>query len=610
MNKGLLIPILLILLTSCAETQNTHTLIPAPRLIEFQTGRFYIEDFDQEYHAANTIEINDSLTKEAYILDVSKEGIRITAGSDAGKFYAQATLNLLVRQEKKGFSWPFCHIEDEPAFAVRGFMLDVGRNFQDIYTLKEILSTMGLFKLNTFHWHLTDRPAWRIESKLYPQLTAEENHRPTRDPGKFYTYDQIRELMTFARMMHIQVIPEIDMPGHSDSFTKAMGVTMDSPEGRKILRDILEEFFTEIPLELAPIIHLGSDEVRIPDPEGFIQEMTAICRAFGREVIIWNPGLPADDQVIRQTWQAQHIEKENYIEIDSWNSYINNGEPETLVSRLFFKPIGYGSENQVAGGILCLWPDVNVDRGYEAFLTNPISAALVTYAQSCWSGHQQEPPEGYLTQLPPPESDAAMQFAAFEQKLLAQQKRFFADEPFFYYPQSEQHWQIALQQKDQPVDSLEWKPATGCTLIFKDRFALGGFFQDAVPGDTAYARLVIHRDEPGPVNMLIGFETPFRANRTYGGIPQNGSWDAYGGSLFLNGLELPGPIWENPGWKPSRTDGWGSAEDQEIPWASEELYWTRDPFSIDLKEGDNLLEFRVPYHHSYQNWMVTCIVTE
>ena len=173
----------------------------------------------------------DSLTREAHTLEITSNEINIGASSDAGFFYALQTLEQIV-DEKEGFY--AVKIWDEPAFELRGYMIDTGRNFQPIETLKNHLDILADYKLNTFHWHLTDYPAWRIESKKYPELNAAENHRTTRDPGLFYTYNEIREVINYANELQIQVIPEIDMPGHSDSFTTATGHRMESEEGIEI----------------------------------------------------------------------------------------------------------------------------------------------------------------------------------------------------------------------------------------------------------------------------------------------------------------------------------------------------------------------------------------
>ncbi|MCD6346595.1 MAG: beta-N-acetylhexosaminidase [Bacteroidales bacterium] len=567
---------------------------------------------------------NTSLPDEGYLLDINSHLISVQASSASGWFYAVQTLRQLTIKDNSSTIIHSCQIEDWPAFKVRGFMLDVGRNFQSMTSLKKQLDYLAFYKMNLFHWHLTDRPAWRIESKIYPELTAAENHRQTRDPGKYYTYDDIREIINYAKNLHIQILPEIDMPGHSDSFVTSMGVAMGSPEGMIILENILNEFFDEIPVEDCPLIHLGSDEVRIPEPEAFIKKMVSICRNHDREVVIWNPGLPADDQVIRQTWQARHLEVKGYKEIDSWNSYTNNGEPMTHITRLFFKPIGYQSENDVIGGIMCLWPDVNLAHEEDAFIFNPHYPSLLAYSWACWTAGIKTPYPGYLTLMPPKETPALALFAAFEGYLLEHKERFFASEPFPYYRQSDKEWlllgpfdgdqgdTIVIGKKELSLDNLglNTKTAIGNTLTIRDRHKLGGYFPDALPGQTVYAVTNIHSDLDKDVQVLIGFETPLRANRRYSGIPESGSWDANGGKIWINGKELKGPAWKNPGLKPSSATGWGNRKDQETPWEAEEFYWTRKPATIHLNKGWNRIEVKIPGKTKSQNWMFTFIPLE
>ncbi len=487
---------------------------------------------------------NTNLPKESYLLEISNKLISIESSSDKGLFYSLQTIRQLIDKQNDKIRIQNCLIKDYPEHSIRGFMLDVGRNYQSIGSLKKQLDIMARYKLNVFHWHLTDKPAWRIESHIYPELTAAANHRPTRDPGKFYSYNEIRELIDYARNLNIQIIPEIDMPGHSDSFVTSMGVKMESKEGMEILENVLKEFFSEITVEDCPIIHLGSDEVLIPEPDLFIVKMVDICEDHGRKVMIWNPGLKAHNGVIRQTWQARHLEQGNYQEVDSWNNYVNNDDPHNIVSKLFFKPIGFGSENEVIGSILCLWPDVNLDNGEDAFRFNPLYPALLTHAWTCWTADVTVPYPYYLTRLPDLGSNAAEYFEAFEDYILDHQEKYFADIPFPYFRQSDKSWRIALADSSTDESELVWIPARGNTLIFKDRFKLGG------------------------------------------------------------------PEWEHPGWKPSKSSGWGSPEDQEIPWRDEEFYWTRKPVKISLKKGDNTIRIMAPYTHDFQNWMISFVVMD
>lgn len=550
----------------------------------------------------------DGLEEEAYTLRVTPGGIEIGAATAGGQFYALQTLRQL---SPKPGALQLASIEDAPAFGLRGFMIDVGRNFQSLEALKQQLDIMARYKLNTFHWHLTDRPAWRIESKLYPELTAAENHRPTRDPGKFYTYEEIRELIRYADSLQIDVIPEIDMPGHSDSFVTALGHKMESPEGMDILEELLEEFFKEIPKEMAPLIHIGSDEVEIPNPVEFMDRMVGFIEDHGREVIIWNPGLPVGNSVIRQTWKPQDTSFTSIREIDSWNSYINNGEPMTLIPKLFFKPIGEDRENEVLGGILALWEDVNIEEQEDIFLHNPVYPALLTYAWATWTADVQQASEDYLTMVPSKNSPEHEYFAAYEDFLIYHKNNYFKQKPFQYVRQADALWKLAgpfeMGSGPQVLENpdLEWKEAVGNTVIIRDRFKQGGYYPEAKPGEAYYAVSYIQSDTDKKVPFWIGFETPLRANRTTSGIPEQGNWDANGGDIWLNGQNLPAPEWENPNWKPEKREGWPTAADREIPWGDEELYWTREPVEVPLNKGWNEVIVKVPGTHNYQNWMFT-----
>nr|WP_293299768.1 family 20 glycosylhydrolase [Allomuricauda sp.] len=545
-----------------------------------------------------------SLPDEGYDLTVTEKAIHITAATEKGQFYALQTLRQLISHVDGDILLKQCAISDWPAFSIRGYMLDVGRNFQSIQSLKEQLDVMARYKLNTFQWHLTDRPAWRVESKVHPELNDPKNHRPSRDPGMFYTYAEIRDLIEYAAERQIQVIPEIDMPGHSDAFTTATGHKMESREGIKILERILEEFFNEVPKSYCPILHIGSDEVEIEDPKGFMDHMVNFVRDHEREVMVWNPGLEADNDVIRQTWKPDYVDQKGYREVDSWNNYINNGDPFIHIPKLFFKPIGNGSKNKILGGIICLWPDVNLNEEQEAITTNPLYPSLLTYAWTTWTSDVQKASKEYLTMVPPKGTVENEYFDAFEKFLMHHKEAYFKDKPFPYVAQANTVWELS-GPVGMPQKSKVKKLASGNTVYIRDRFKQGGQFPEAQPGETYVAKTYVHSSKEQEVDAWISFETPYRANRVYSGIPQRGKWDANGGTVLLNGQPLPSPEWKNPGWKPSKTEGWGTSQDQETPWEKEELYWTREPTKVYLKKGCNEVEIKVPGTNSYQNWMFT-----
>ena len=540
---------------------------------------------------------NKTITPEGYELQIGSKGIVISASTESGGYYALKTLRQLIVSKDNNAYLPVCEIKDWPAYAIRGFMIDVGRNFQSIESLKKQLDIMAAYKLNTFHWRLTDRPAWRIESN--PQLTYAPNHRQTRQPGRYYTYAEIRELIRYAKERHIMVISEIDMPGHSDAFQAAMRVMMESEEGMAILEDVLNEFFDEISVDYCPVIHIGSDETDIPNPEGFMLRMVGVCRKAGREVVIWNPGLNADDRVIRQTWMAENVKSGNYREIDSWESYINSVEPHLEILRLFFKPIGFLSENNVIGGILCLWHDVRLRHEKDAFIQNPVYPAMLTYAWTTWTADLQ-------TSIP-----------RFYHK-----NKYFADEPFPYFKQQDKKWKligvfdgndgdaILMENRDfyqYKNRTLTWRKAMGNTLLIRERQRPNGYFPKADSGQTAYAMTYIYSDSARDVDVMIGFETARRANKIYTGVPQTGTWDPSGGNVWVNDIPLRPPDWIYPGWNPSKTSGWSSMADREIPWEKQDFYWTRDPTKIHFEKGWNKIFVKIPSSAKEQNRMFTFI---
>jgi hexosaminidase len=172
---------------------------------------------------------------EAYNLTVDKAGVRIAAGGGAGLFYgAQTLLQLLPARATAGaVRVPFVQIQDQPAFGWRGGHLDVSRHFFSVDFIKKYIDLLAAYKLNTFHWHLTDDQGWRLEIKKYPKLTEVSAYRPETIVGAqqqikkedfkydgtpyggFYTQAQVKEVVAYAKQRYVTIVPEIEMPGHS-----------------------------------------------------------------------------------------------------------------------------------------------------------------------------------------------------------------------------------------------------------------------------------------------------------------------------------------------------------------------------------------------------------
>lgn len=188
--------------------------------------------------AAIELFLDASLGSEAYRLDVTKEKISIRASEPSGFFYALQTLKQLMPRNVmatvadnsvKVWSVPVVTINDAPRFHWRGFMLDEGRHFYGKEEIKKILDIMSAYKMNRFHWHLTEDQGWRIEIKKYPKLTEVGAWRNSRvlgwgdvkpdgiHYGGFYTQEEAKEIVAYAKERFIEIVPEIDIPGHSQA---------------------------------------------------------------------------------------------------------------------------------------------------------------------------------------------------------------------------------------------------------------------------------------------------------------------------------------------------------------------------------------------------------
>lgn len=215
---------------------------------------------------------------DTYKLDVQPQHVKIEAGNAEGFVQGVMTLIQLARlsgKGKAGIPVPCWRIEDRPAMAWRGFMLDESRHFFGKATVKLLLDEMALYKLNRFHWHLTDAPGWRIEIKQYPRLATVGgvgNQTDSLAPAAYYTQEDVKEIIDYAARRGITVIPEIDMPGHATAANKAYpefsgGGTAKYPEftfnpGKEGTYQYLTNILREVnQLFPARMIHIGGDEV-------------------------------------------------------------------------------------------------------------------------------------------------------------------------------------------------------------------------------------------------------------------------------------------------------------------------------------------------------------
>ncbi|MHA7609237.1 beta-N-acetylhexosaminidase [Elizabethkingia meningoseptica] len=325
-------------------------------------------------------QINKALNmpdQDGYTIEVSDKNIIINAQSGNGIFYATQTLRQLLpaaveEEQAKPQEWiiPGVVIKDYPRYSWRGYMKDVSRTFYGVDVIKKYLDLMALYKMNTFHWHLTDDQGWRIEIKKYPKLTSEQTtvfHRTEMQPVErsgFYTQEQIKEIVAYARDRKITIVPEIDVPGHSWPTILAypqLGVNKNSypyyvfpfvsswgywgnqftpntlDPTKEEVYTFLQNVFTEVAaLFPGEYIHFGGDEVKHifweKEPHVqqfmsehkingvkqlqsyFVQRVSGIIKKLGKKPIGWNDVLADDKGLPKETaimsWLGEEAIKE------------------------------------------------------------------------------------------------------------------------------------------------------------------------------------------------------------------------------------------------------------------------------------------------------------
>lgn len=541
-------------------------------------------------------------SEEAYVLDISKSGIEIMTRSQRGVIWARQSLRQLARKVPGGTSYPDVHIEDYPAFSVRGFMLDNGRNFMETAMIKQYLDVLSMYKINVFHWHLTDHPAWRIECKAYPQLNDPQYHLKGRDEGRFYSYDEIRDVIAYAAALGIMVIPEIDMPGHSTYFERTFGFRMESPQGRRVLETCLDEFFREVPAADCPWFHMGSDEVHIDDPQGFMQFVETIVLRNGRRPVAWDPGLQGSAAVVRQLWRDRGLDREEQIDstlafIDSFMGYLNYYDPMLFTSRMLLHD-PYAAGPSCLGGILCLWNDVNVQDKRKVADHNGFYNGLLPFAEKFWTGDRTTY-DGDPSLLPAPDSPAGQYLHRMEQRMADQRDRVLADHPVRWVANAGLPWMLT-DPLDAGADTLgvHWTPAWGGAVDLDAFTQQRGVKAEA--GMEIYARTVLYCRNDTVVDVWVGFEVPARSNRLSCGIGRQGEWES-GGAVWVNGVLLSPPEWKEPGAYAFPYNTWARPEEL-LPYNDEQFYWMRDPVRIALQHGRNDIVLRARKAFAGQRW--------
>ncbi len=323
------------------------SIIPQPEKIQMEEGISY---YDAKIPPEKIQ--NAEIGKEGYILTIKKEGIEIQASDDAGFFYGIQTLEQLAVQYNNEI--PCMIIKDAPKYPYRSFHLDSARHFIPIEELKKNIACASAFKLNHFHWHFSDDQGYRIESKVFPLLTEISSKRcgdyfgsnkEEREEQHYYTQQQVKEIVQFAADHYIEVVPEIDMPGHVTAILAAYpqlsceetklsvatreGIYSDILcAGKDEVYSFMEKLLEEL-IQLFPgtYFHIGGDETpkskwktcaccqkkmqeegleNEQQLQGYMQNRIAsFLKSKGKTAIAWNEaalGENLDTDIVLQLW--------------------------------------------------------------------------------------------------------------------------------------------------------------------------------------------------------------------------------------------------------------------------------------------------------------------
>ncbi|MGC1963363.1 MAG: family 20 glycosylhydrolase [Candidatus Sulfotelmatobacter sp.] len=362
---------------------------------------------------------------ESYSLDISPSGARLHATTVVGAMHGLETLQQLIQTDATGYFLPAVSIQDTPRFRWRGLMIDCGRHFMPIEVIKRTLDGMAAVKLNVFHWHLSEDQGFRMESRAFPRLTE------LGSDGLFYTQEQAREIVAYARDRGIRVVPEFDMPGHTSAWFVGYPDLASAPGPFHIEREFgvfdpvmdptresTYKFLDRFIAEMAAIfpdhfLHIGGDENNgiewkanpriqafmrehnLRDTAGlknyFNQRLLKILEKHGKHMIGWDeiltPDLPKD--VVVQSWRGFDSlaagAKAGYSSILSAGYYLNL--MSTAATHYLVDPLpqanGLTPEEQarILGGEACMWNEQTTARDIDSRIW-PRAGAI---AERLWS---------------------------------------------------------------------------------------------------------------------------------------------------------------------------------------------------------------------------------
>ena len=612
------------------ENNQVPALLPKPQKV--------VWNLDEEFKLQNNkvpdnmlnIEMVDSIAEatvnqnEAYQLTVTKDGVAIKATTPTGVFRAKQTLEQLIQTNPNKTSIPSCEITDWPAFRIRGYMHDVGRSFISVDELKKHIRLLAKFKINTFHWHLTENQGWRLESKVFPELNDSINFE--RHHGQYYTIEDAKEIAEYCKQHEMLLIPEIDMPGHSAAFVRAMGTDMQSEKGIIILKRLLDEICEEV-FPDAPYLHIGTDEVEFTNPT-FVPEMVSYIKEKGKKVISWNPGwnYKVGEIDMTQLWSYRGTPQPGIPAIDSRFHYINHFDTFADIISLYNSKVLNVDEgsHDIAGGIVAVWNDRLLEDESQIVLQNNFYPSMLAFAERSWLGGGSEYFNDRGTMLPTDTNDQVFkEFVDFEKRMIWHKNNTLTNEPFAYVKQTDVKWHITdafpnegnlsqvfpPEEALSPTDTYIYKgetyysaPAIGASIYLRHVWGtlVPGFYKEPNENHTAYAYTWVWSPKKQKVGLWASTQDYSRSERDL--APHQGEWDYKESKIYLNDEAITPPLWENTHTNLSN----------EITLKNENFV-ARPPILVTLSEGWNKVLLKLPIGKfssreiRLQKWMFTFV---
>ena len=618
--KKIVIAISLLFIGHIASAQNVVSIIPEPQFLKVNAGSFtfykntgfiapaswkpiakYVQQITstsintlQKGNTRIIFKENKRLAPSEYTLDVSSNTITIFAKDYAGALYGAQTIVQLWYTTKTPSRIACISVKDKPRFDYRGLMLDVSRNFYPVSFIKSLIDVLSIYKINNLHLHLTDGAGWRIEIKKYPLLTAQAAFRTHKtwkewwkngmgylkegDPlayGGYYTQNDAKEIVAYAAAKAINVIPEIEMPGHSDEVLAAYpNLACDSVTSRSgefcigndstfiFMQDVLTEIMQVFP---SKYIHIGGDEAakghwkkctkcqkRILDnglkdvdelQSYAIKRMEKFISSKGRYLLGWDEilegGLAPGARVM--SWRGEQggidAARQNHDVIMTpggtcyFDKYQQNpaGEPEAIggflpLQKVYeYEPLPASLEKEkqqyIKGAQANLWTEYVPTQEHAAYMIFP---RIIALSEVVWS------------------NPTSKNWAKFQEKLAAHYSLLQAYNINYCRPSNRvdivSSIDTSLQNATISFNSEQFKPTIYYTLDGSNPQTSSAVYTKpfSVVGKATIKAAILNAKKSAPDSVLINFHKAFNKPVAYN-IPFSKSYPAAGAKTLVNG---------------------------------------------------------------------------